>query len=108
MLHFRYNKSLFSGVKMHIFGVLVFIYAMVGFIKHLNRHWWSYRKRTFSYDGQGKVESILELSLLGNGLKHHFRPDGSVWKKEVYEARNIKAHHFTLYYPSGRVKYKSY
>ena len=88
--------------------MIIVLFITIHFVQHLNRHWWSYRKRTFNYNTNGKIESILELSLLGNGLKHHFRSDGSVWKQEVYEYRKVKAFYFTLYYPSGRVKYKSF
>ena len=76
--------------------------------KHLSKHWWNYKKKTYNYDEKGNLSSVLKLTSTGKGERDYFRIDGSLEKREFYEKGQALKDMYELYYPSGRLKYQSF
>jgi len=93
---------------MHIGGVIVTIYMVIGIVKHTIKH--SKERngtstKNITYREDGSVESIYKKRFLGYASKYFYRKDSSLWKKENF-FWGTPMETYTLFYPSGRVKYE--
>ena len=85
------------------------IYLVIRVYAHINKHLNENRDsstKNISYREDGTVEYIYKKSFLGYASKLYYRKDGSLWKKEGYFFNSPMENNYTLYYPSGRVKYE--
>lgn len=96
---------------MHIGGLILAGYMVMGLFSHIKRHLNEkkglYSSKNITYREDGTIESIYKKSLFGYASKLHYRKDGSLWKKEGYFFSTPMENNYTLYYPSGRIKYES-
>ena len=92
---------------MHVARLIGAVYMAMGLFSHIKKHLAEKRgvsTKNITYREDGTVESIYKKSFFGYAFRLHYRKDSSLWKKEGYFWNNLMDD-YTLYYPSGRVKY---
>ncbi len=95
---------------MHIVAPIIAGYMMIGVFSHIKKHLNDKKDsstKNITYREDGTVEFYYKKSWFGYASKLYYRKDGSLWKKEGYFLNTPMENNYTLYYPSGRVKYES-